>query len=326
VALSSVPNKGLYPLGLGGEVRENTALGVAKVSIDNHFLEQQKQLRERFITLGLGPPPDSEAPNQVLPTPEAVVKDTKLLKKGNAGGSKKAPPTTITNSSTSISAVVVKDFAPTVFESRQFDFRSNSNPLFGPLSEYDRIALLGQVHGGSTAGDLTTSMLTETNREIKVIQTSRQNHPICTCKPLKIDKLSLSKMRSELLSYSSVAIASFSSAAASAEQHGDKVVVCSPVSIAARCGEGDLGDGDVQGDKPSQDRRKVFSKDEVEKLSKAELAAELREVLRHCNLCVTNQCECYQLGTSWCVETVFSSPEYFDCANGESVFLLTQLK
>ena len=268
------------------------------MSVDNHFQEQQILLRERFATLGLGPTPDSLLSNQAPPTPEVIVKEAKAPKKG---GSKKATATittttTSSSSSSSTSTAVVRDFAPTIFESRQFDFRPISNPLFGPLSEYDRISVLGQVHGGGTTVDSTTSLLADTNREIKVIQSSRQNHPSCTCKPLKIDKLSVAKMRSELLSISiSTAAASSSSfTAPSAEQNSDGVVVCSPVSV-----RDDGGDADGDGSNHAQDQRKVFSRDEVEKLSKAELVTELREVLRHCQLCMTNQCECYQLNIPW---------------------------
>jgi hypothetical protein len=40
----------------------------------------------------------------------------------------------------------------------------------------------------------------------------------------------------------------------------------------------------------------ICNKDEIEKLSKTELTSSVKEMLKLCELCVDNNCECVQLG------------------------------
>lgn len=79
-------------------------------------------------------------------------------------------------------------------ETRQYDYRSNScNQLFSPLTEDERIAILGaKIHLESKeeGGNFF--------RDMEHIQANRQNTG-CQCKPTKVDKLSIAKMKSELL-------------------------------------------------------------------------------------------------------------------------------
>jgi len=67
----------------------------------------------------------------------------------------------------------------------------------------------------------------------------------CSCKPVKIDKLSVGKIKSEL------------------SLHGHLI---------------------------------GLAREDVDKLTKAELTSKMREVLKNCPMCVASNCECVKLG------------------------------
>lgn len=140
------------------------------------------------------------------------------------------------------------------FETRQFDYKSGSiNPLFQATIEEERIILLGNIRERSGSfSELVPPEISDSNREIKSIRSSRDNTG-CSCRPVKLDKLSVSKMKSELFI------------------HGHSVG--------------------------------ITDKDEIEKLSKADLTSKLRDALKFCELCVTNNCECVQYGIPCSAET-----------------------
>jgi len=53
---------------------------------------------------------------------------------------------------------------------------------------------------------LSPHVIAELNKELKAIQRSRDEGVGCSCKPVKVDKLSVGKMRSELLLLSTVSV------------------------------------------------------------------------------------------------------------------------
>lgn len=82
--------------------------------------------------------------------------------------------------------------------------------------------------------------LSDYNKEIKAIRSARMETG-CSCKPLKVDKLSVVKMKAEL--------------------------------VGMGCGP-----------------------QEVEKMSKGELSSLLKEKVSNCQLCIDNNCHCFQMG------------------------------
>ncbi len=249
VGYGTVPSKGAYPLGFGAE--EETMR--EKVSIDSHQNTTEAILLVRAHQLGVPVPP---APKE----------------KGKEEGR----------------------WIP--LETRQLDYKKsgNINPLFGPLSEEDRIVMLGATIRGNKSrsssvvdpgsaeergvknrsgslvdppsadltGDDSSSSndkpiggdgadssdeppsIAELNKELSRIRHCRETSMGCNCRPIKIDKLSLVKMKAELVE--------------------NKGILCKPT--------------------------------EVESLSKVELTSLLKEKLKFCPLCVENNCACVQMG------------------------------
>ena len=260
VALSSVPNKGAFPIGLGDELRDESGHRNHLFTVNEHFQKQQESLRERSVQLGMKPVPPTNSP---IVQAKKDIKVTKGASKKTASGS---APTHL-----------VKEYPPTYYESRQYDFSPKINPLFQPLSEYDRIALLVDkdklLHGGSHAAGIESALLSDANKDVKSIQASRQGHG-CSCKPVKIDKLSVAKMRSELIAHGSA----FSA--------GPETVEITSTNLTST-------EGSVCPTVQS------YTKEFVDSLCKTELTHHLREVLKLCLLCLSNSCECFQLGMPW---------------------------
>lgn len=141
-----------------------------------------------------------------------------------------------------------------VFETRQYDYKNGrKNPLFESISEDRRIAILtsnsssSSSHNHPDASVETFDHLKEVNKTIRAIQDSRDKVG-CSCKPLKVDKLSIAKMRSEVHTH----LAAFP----------------------------DLQKRDIEG------------------LSKADLAARVRELYKGRCLCSDQACECSADGVS----------------------------
>jgi hypothetical protein len=123
------------------------------------------------------------------------------------------------------------------WETRGFDYRPGQNPLFHSSREEDRIlALVGAQSerrersnslvnssnshgvkreranslvnssnssggGGGSGGDATGThdhLVADVNRELKAIRESRDMGSGCACKPIKVDKLSVGRVREEL--------------------------------------------------------------------------------------------------------------------------------
>ena len=98
-------------------------------------------------------------------------------------------------------------------ESRQHDYKKGSNPLFRPLSESERSDILKggsilakEISASSMSRQRSDSMvddftidLSNLNKDLKSIRNTREESG-CSCKPMKVDKLSNGKMKSELMS------------------------------------------------------------------------------------------------------------------------------
>jgi len=237
IGISSVPNRGLYPLGLGQPLDQPQ--WSQSLSVDEHFLQQQERLRQRALSLNPRPSSPVASPTR-RKSHETLTTRSAPVSTAAAKHSKKPPPR--------------PEHPPTLFESRQFDFSPLTNPLFHPLSESARIALLS--HSPQDA-------LKEVNRDVKAIQASRTNFS-CSCKPVKIDKLSVARMRSELLLL-----------------HPAK----EPASPDSPAGHSP----------PPPD---LSPADWVAGLGKPELVQQLRQALKTCVLCAASNCECFQQGIS----------------------------
>jgi hypothetical protein len=228
-----VPSSGSFPLGLD-EYSE-----IETCSVEDYDHSQQSDLFER-----------AQRKNIPLCFPIGDIKDE--------------------NSSSSSSSSSVR------FETRQWDFKKGSkNPLFTSLGEADRrVLIVDSIHQaiarersnsfGSGSRERSSSigseiftkhgshhntLLSDLNKDLNTIRNSRDQNG-CNCKPLKLDKLSVAKMKIEL---------------------------CKDYMK-----NGQLIDG--------------MFKEDVDILSKIELTSILRERLKICILCVTNNCECVVAG------------------------------
>jgi hypothetical protein len=137
-------------------------------------------------------------------------------------------------------------------ETRQWDFKKGiRNPLFSALSEEERLSIIMTYNTNNNkmnSIDISqgeNSILADINRDLKVIRQSRHDGGGCSCKPVKLDKLSVVKMKSELKN--------------------------SAYGV-------------------------TLSSSEIDAMSKQELTAKLREVLKDTCLCVSAECECFVLG------------------------------
>jgi hypothetical protein len=138
---------------------------------------------------------------------------------------------------------------------------SNDASQFGSLNEKDRLAILKGESGSSSHNhnkDATSekNYLNEVNREIKKIRDSRA-HIGCDCKPIKVEKLNVTKLKAEITQRKSVL----------------RKIVASSASA----------DGEVDNIN-------------LDKMKKAELMKTLKEILKECQLCVSNNCECFRAG------------------------------
>lgn len=92
-------------------------------------------------------------------------------------------------------------------ETRQFDYRHGKNPLFHASNEDERISLLGDIarprsrSRSSSIGSSedTIHTINDSNKDIIDIRNSRKVSAGCSCKAVKVDKLSVTKLRQELL-------------------------------------------------------------------------------------------------------------------------------
>lgn len=201
ISYSSVPNRGLFPLGLG-EVEDTQ-----HYTVDEFFVKQQLILLDRARALGISVPTSASVQSSP-PVPaglKSLASPHTRVKKGSKNADKPVPPPV---------PVVEqpKVYVSPLFETRQFDYKAHSsNPIFHPTSEDERLhTLMSNKQTWNKLADSSTNTdaaghhhsLAETlNREIKTIKSSRDEATGCSCKHVKVDKLSVAKMKSELLTH-----------------------------------------------------------------------------------------------------------------------------
>jgi len=157
----------------------------------------------------------------------------------------------------SIKSILQSTICHPVLETRQFDYRSGvTNPLFHSITEEERVVLLGvdalKPRSRENSQDFSNESysahpIADLKRELEAIR-SHRDETGCSCKPVKLDKLSVQKLKSELMT------------------NGHLIGMT----------EQDL--------------------EEIGQMSKPNLMAKVREVLKFCYLCVTNGCECVAAG------------------------------
>lgn len=270
IGYDRIPNKGAYPIGLGSETER------VQSTVDQLFTAQQQSLLQRAVAKGLQlkpvevTPPPPPPPSEHSPSPQVTAtKGRKSHRRSRANSVSSLDGETV------VSPVSVNMLQ--MLETRQFDYKGSSNPLFQPLGEDERIALLT-----SPAAEIVhdphapqANPLTEVNNEIKVLKSNRDALG-CACKHTKVDKLSIAKLKSELM----------------AHQH-----LIGYEGTAA----------------------------EIEKMSKAELMKLVKETLKHCFLCVANDCSCVQAGIQCsaqlcgCLRGGHNPGQAQSCANPEGV-------
>ena len=173
ISYDAIPSKGAYPLGLGDlESRGNIQ------PVDAYCAEQQQNLRHRSASFESS-------------TSSSVSGDTAVA-------------------STRSDSI---DADSEVFESRQYDYKQGRrNLLFEPTSEEERLVILGsfisasgmrkaQINHENETPPHSTSIhahpIADLNRDVRNIRATRDSTG-CSCKALKVDKMSIIKMKAEL--------------------------------------------------------------------------------------------------------------------------------
>lgn len=223
IGYDRIPNKGSYPIGLGHEVER------IKSSVDELYNAQQMHLLQRAVARGIDlatltkaahvvPPPPPASPNGANgehDSPQVGLKGKKIShrKRSNSVSSVESVPHSSTATATAILSSASSggkgavtnakgpDTTMPALETRQYDYKGAANPLFQALGEDERIALLTSENV-DIAHDphSNANPLTEVNNEIKQLKSHRSDGLGCNCKHTKIDKLSIAKLRAELLS------------------------------------------------------------------------------------------------------------------------------
>jgi len=235
LSASAVPNSGAFPLGLGKECER------VERSVDDQCSIMQADLIQRAREQGI---------------------DTHFVGRARAS-----------SVSEEYEGGGRVGFSP--LESRQYDYRSDKNKLFSPLSEEERIVILGQ--DPSKFEVCQDCSLSEFNTSVKAIRLTRDDSG-CTCRAVKLDKLSVVKMKARL------------------EEMNEQVGMNSA---------------------------------QINALSKAQLITILKEALKDCPMCITNDCICIQMGVSCTAEVcaclkrgISSDGKRQECLNpnGQDIF------
>lgn len=176
ISYDAIPSKGAYPLGLGDfESRGNIQ------EVDAYCAEQQRILRVR-----------------------------------SASFENTATSSSSSNSLPGLLTGIVEAELETI-ESRQYDYKQGKrNLLFEPTSEEERLVILGSFISGSGMRKAHTHQeseilghhsigthshpIADLNRDVRNIRATRDSTG-CTCKALKVDKLSVIKMKAELFAH-----------------------------------------------------------------------------------------------------------------------------
>mmetsp|Transcript_26130 Transcript_26130/g.26358 ORF Transcript_26130/g.26358 Transcript_26130/m.26358 type:complete len:382 (+) Transcript_26130:104-1249(+) len=164
LSYDAIPKYGNHPLGLGLMVDRQT------FSTDAYILSRRSDLMKRAKELGISKDYNDRCSSSITDSNSSLT----------------------THSS-------ITTFFP--METRQYDYKPHGvkNPLFNPIDEEIRIRHLTSSQSNSTSKDKYSQNLTEIHNDLKQIRMSREKTQSgCSCKPVKVDKLSLGKMKSEL--------------------------------------------------------------------------------------------------------------------------------
>ena len=165
---------GNYPLGLGAFIESES------ISVDEEQERQQNLLQIRLSAQAqLAQPAVSEMAKRGSPT---ITKRKGSAAAASAASSKLLPAVVVAATTTTAAAAAT---TPTtaVLESRQFDYTHT------PVLETERkLMLLRVVHEEESISHL--------NRDLQSIRQSREQCK-CKCKPIKLDKIGVAKMRSD---------------------------------------------------------------------------------------------------------------------------------
>jgi hypothetical protein len=193
-----IPNKGVYPIGLGVEKER------VHSTVDQLYIAQQQSLLQRAVAMGVqfkSVEPEVPPPPAPVQSPSPQVTVSKGRKNHRTRSSSVSSVGSVEAEASAPAAVSVTTGLNVLqtLETRQYDYKTTTNPLFAPLGEDERIALLTSatvdiVHDPN----FSSNPLTEINNEIKTLKANRDSGG-CNCKHMKADKMSVAKLKSELV-------------------------------------------------------------------------------------------------------------------------------
>ena len=185
VGYDSIPSRGSYAMGLGSLESRSV------MPVDDYMRSQQVLLRNRAQL--------KSAEQHDL----QVVHNNHHQRGHNHHGHD--PSTNIHTPHSARQPLAFTLGSETILETRQCDYKAGyRNSLFEPLSEEERLVLLGPVlsaaksnHKVMASGCTQSQAIADLNKELQSIRASRDLTG-CSCKALKLDKLSVVKMKNEL--------------------------------------------------------------------------------------------------------------------------------
>ena len=184
VGYDSIPSRGSYAIGLGSLESRSV------MPVDDYMRSQQSLLRTRAQL--------KSAEQHDL----QVVHNNHHQRGHNHGHD---PSTNIHPPHSARQPLAFTLGSDSILETRQCDYKAGfRNSLFEPLSEEERLVLLGPVlsaakanHKVTASGCTQSQAIAELNKDLQSIRASRDLTG-CSCKALKLDKLSVVKMKNEL--------------------------------------------------------------------------------------------------------------------------------
>jgi hypothetical protein len=181
VGFDGIPSKGSYALGLGDKLEMRTV-----IPVDEYIQQQQLALRSRAIH-------------------NAEMRDLQAATSAHKGGHHAADAAHGHAHGHAARLPLIQDLSPqSILETRQCDYKAGyRNTLFESTTEEERLMLLGPALTAAktshkvVAGSSQLQGIADLNKDIHTIRASRDLTG-CSCKALKLDKLSVVKMKNEL--------------------------------------------------------------------------------------------------------------------------------
>lgn len=178
VGFDGIPSKGGFPLGFGDKLELRTV-----TTVDDYIQQQQHALRQRAIH-------------------NAEMRDLQATSAHKGGHQQHS--TDAAHGHAARQPLIPDLSAESILETRQCDYKANwRNTLFESTTEEERLMLLGPALTAAkashkvVAGSSQIQCISDLNRDIQTIRASRDMTG-CSCKALKLDKLSVVKMKNEL--------------------------------------------------------------------------------------------------------------------------------